>query len=197
MNDREQARDLNAFAHNFIRKKAQELVGHLGFTRSDVEDLQGDLTLDLLQRLPNYDCTKATLRGFIAQVVIRKVANLIRHRTAARRDARLETVSLNREPRLHVDGCAEIRTCLLDVDAYERRMGRAKRSREEQQDLRMDLERLLESLPAHLRDIAIRLRSERKADLIRELGLANSTFHDRYVKPLRQAFERAGLAAYL
>ena len=46
---------IDPYAAGLIRFKARQLVGQAGFTASDRNDLEQDLILDLLRRLPKYD----------------------------------------------------------------------------------------------------------------------------------------------
>ena len=66
-----------------------------GFTESDRDDLEQEMMLDLLQRLPKYNPDRAQRNTFIARVVEHKIATLIEARKAGLRDYRLCRCSLN------------------------------------------------------------------------------------------------------
>ena len=46
---------LNEYARSVIRNKARQLIGKYGFTPDDYEDLEQEMILDLLVRLPKFD----------------------------------------------------------------------------------------------------------------------------------------------
>jgi len=192
-----QANDSNTFIDEYairiIRHKAKSLIGKKGLTKSDLEDIEHDLIVDLLQRLPKYDSDKATRNTFISRLVERKISNILRYRMAERRDCRREEGSLDFEIEMEETGKVFIRTNLVDADEYEIRIGRRNRSRQEENELRLDVESIIAGLPPHLRHICERLKSMSKADAERELGMAHSTFHDQVIRPLREAFAKAGL----
>ena len=73
-------------AAGLIRFKARQLVGKAGFTASDREDIEQELILDLLRRLPKYDPKRAQRNTFIARVVEHRVATLIAAQKAGIRD---------------------------------------------------------------------------------------------------------------
>ncbi len=50
---------IDPYAIRLIKYKARTLVGKAGFTASDREDLEQELILDLLHRLPRYDRNRA------------------------------------------------------------------------------------------------------------------------------------------
>lgn len=91
------------YAAHLIRFKAWVLSRRRAFAGDDQEDIEHDLWLDLLERLPKYAPEKATLNTFIALVVERRVATLIRDRSTEKRSTDREECSLD-EPVLDADG---------------------------------------------------------------------------------------------
>ena len=69
---------IDEYAVQLIRYKARQLVGRVGFTESDRDDLEQELMLDLLRRLPKYNPDRAQRNTFIARVVEHKIATIIR-----------------------------------------------------------------------------------------------------------------------
>ena len=63
-------------------------------------------------------------------------------------------------------------------------------------EIRMDLDRAIASLPDELRDLCERLRDDTMAEIAREMGVPRTTLYDRLSK-LRDAFREAGLEDYL
>jgi len=182
------------YAARIIRHKAKQLIGTAGFTRLDREDLEQEMMLDLLMRLPKFDPNKSTHKTFVARVVERKVSNLIRHRTQEMRDYRRETYSLN-EPIDDGDGGTIERSQTI-ADQHDRRPGRHRRSDQEAVELVLDVQAMLMRLPADLRRLCELLKSGSIADAVREMDIPRTTLNYR-VKKLRKLFEKAGLRDYL
>ena len=86
---------IDEYAVRIIKYKARQLVGRVGFTESDREDLEQEMMLDLLQRLPKYNPDRAQRNTFIARVVEHKIATIIEARKAGLRDYRLCRCSLD------------------------------------------------------------------------------------------------------
>ncbi|RMF23507.1 MAG: hypothetical protein D6760_05195, partial [Deltaproteobacteria bacterium] len=85
----------NQYAARLIRFKARQLCRRPGFTPSDRADIEQEFRVDLLERLPRFDAGKAQLNTFIARVIERKAASIVRHRTAEKRAPEREECSLN------------------------------------------------------------------------------------------------------
>ncbi|MGD9126561.1 MAG: sigma-70 family RNA polymerase sigma factor [Planctomycetia bacterium] len=63
-----------------IRLAAKSLIGKCGITKSDLEDIHQEISLDLLERLPKFDPGKAKWTTFVQRVVKHKVVVLLRER---------------------------------------------------------------------------------------------------------------------
>ncbi|NOT00448.1 MAG: hypothetical protein HOP29_07450 [Phycisphaerales bacterium] len=79
---------ISEYVAKLIRIKAEGLVGHFGFTRSDADDIESELTLHVQSRMTEFNPRRAGVDTFASRIVDRKVVSIIRHRTAARRDYR-------------------------------------------------------------------------------------------------------------
>lgn len=90
---------LSAQTINLIKHKAWSLIGTVGFTWSDRDDLEQELVLDILRRLPRFDPERAQLMTFIVRVVDNKIASMIEARTCPTSDFRLHAYSLNEHVR--------------------------------------------------------------------------------------------------
>jgi len=190
--------ELDPYAVKLIQCKARQLVGNYGFVEADREDLEQDLTVDLLQRLPSFDPARASLHTFIARVVDHAVVSLIEHRSAACRDYRRNGGSLN-DPVGGDDGDDEPAEVgdLIDQDTYLRSTGQPAVSVPDQVALHLDLECFLAVVPPELQDLYRRLDAGRTmTDIARETGLCRDTLHERRRK-LAALAERAGLRVYV
>ena len=132
-----------------VRHKVRKLVGHYGFTASDEPDLQQELAMHVSTRMAKYDPSRGARSTFVDRIVQNKIASIIAHRTAQKRDARRERP--------------------LDPEKEAPQMGFAgERSRMER---RLDVVEAIARLPADLRGIARRLMLDPKADVGRALNL--------------------------
>jgi RNA polymerase sigma-70 factor (ECF subfamily) len=175
------------YARRLIREKAKGLIGRYGFTKSDREDLEQELTLDLLRRLPDYDPERARRTTFSARVVEHRIASIIEHREAARRDWRRCRRSLN-EPIENQDGESAELGETFDADG---------RTRADLSELRLDLAGVLDGLPEQLRQVCRETMAGRTPlELARDFGVDRRTI-TRWKAQLRQRFRDAGLDAYL
>ena len=73
---------LDPYALKHIRFKARQLAGQAGFGAGERKDLEQELFLDLLTRLPQYDPDRARRTTFISRVVANRVSTLIESQKA-------------------------------------------------------------------------------------------------------------------
>jgi RNA polymerase sigma-70 factor (ECF subfamily) len=183
-----QKQGLDRFAAWFVHHKAKQLIGMAGFTKDDLEDLKQDLTLDLLQRLEQFDAGRAQRHTFVVMVVEHRIAAILEHRTAAMRDTRREQCSLN-DPVSDHEGKTVQRHETLDAGFLGR--GDAKPG-----DLAVDIQAVIAGLPRRLQVLCVHLQTKTPAEVARELGMPRMTLYGD-IKRLKAAFERASLGDYL
>jgi DNA-directed RNA polymerase specialized sigma24 family protein len=85
----------DGLATRCIRRKAAAMLGWVGFTRLDAEDIEQELTLAVIQRLPKYDQTRSRMITYISSVVRVAALALIRRRRTAKRNHGRKPVSLD------------------------------------------------------------------------------------------------------
>jgi len=185
---------IDSFAWVVIRRKARQLVGRTGFTAQDREDIEQDLALRLLESLRSYDPAQGHRNAFVTAVVDRAAAKILRDRRTKKRNGG------------HVRSLDTLLRALdWDKDEYDdvahsfeesALVDRLPCGAEERIDLREDLAAVLARLPAELRDLAERLKTQSLSEAARELGVPRTTLQRR-VAQLRQHFEEAGLRDYL
>ena len=155
------------------------MVGHAGIKKQDRDDLVQELMLRLLQSLRLFDAAQADRKSFVTAVVERNAAKILRDRRAKKRDGgRIDWLdvlleALDEEP--------------TDLAIDDRAAGQA--------DLAIDVADLLARLPAGLRDLAERLKTQTLSQVAREMGVPRSTLQRRVAR-LRRHFEEAGLRNY-
>jgi RNA polymerase sigma-70 factor (ECF subfamily) len=187
--------ELSDYAIRHIRHRARQLARTEGIAAQDIEDIRQDLIVDLLERLPKFDPAKATCNTFVARIIDRKVAKLIRDRNCEKRDPRREECSLN-ECIDDGEGGSVERVQTIAADEADRRLGRQARSDQETAELALDVEAVLKRLPDNLRRLCELLKTGSIADAARAMGVPRTTLND-HVKKLREVFEAAGLRDYL
>ena len=82
-------------ARNISHSKARKLVGRFGFMEHDLPDIEQELLLALVKKLPHFDPGIARETTFIMRVVESKIADLINYQQAGCRDWRQRGPSLN------------------------------------------------------------------------------------------------------
>ena len=185
---------LDPHAVRLIRAKSRQLIRRPEFTASDREDIEQELALDLLNRLPRYDATRAKRTTFVDRVVNNRVATLLEARTTAKRGGGVCVASLD-EDIDGEDGHPEPLWATLD-----QRLGCGGAGRDMRDaplhDLRIDVAEAVAALPEDLRDLAEELTQATPTEVARRTGVPRRTVRDR-VAQIRNRFERAGLRVYL
>lgn len=185
MDDRNQIH-LNDYAASLIGFKARMLSRRQAFGRDDRKDIEQDLWLDLLERLPKYDPAKATLNTFIALVVERRVATLIRDRSTEKRSPDREECSLD-DPVLDADGRVVPRHETTSEAASDPARLR---------DLERDMAQVVAGLSDDLRAAALALAFGTQNSVGPELGISRRAMANA-VDELREILRDAGLDQYL
>jgi RNA polymerase sigma-70 factor (ECF subfamily) len=186
---------IDDYAVRIIRYKARQLVGRVGFTESDRQDLEQEMVFDLLRRLPKFKPERAQRNTFIARVVEHKVATIIEAQKAGMRDYRLCSCSLNDRFENEEGGSVE-RIDTINQDDYLQRTGKLSRPISDLRGLSIDVRSAVEKLPPELRELCKRLQVESVTDISRDTGIPRGTIYES-IKKLRTLFEDAGLKDYL
>jgi RNA polymerase sigma-70 factor (ECF subfamily) len=187
---------IDEYAIRLIRKKAGQLVGKVGFTEADREDLEQELIIDLLQRLSKFNPNRANRKTFITRVVTNRVATLIELQKTDRRNYRLYSDSLNDYIDIGGGDLVE-REVTIASDEYLQNTGRCSRPLRELEELSLDIERIIAKLPPKTRNLCERLKREKTiSDVAREMGITRETVYQS-IKELRKSFEKSGVKKYL
>lgn len=186
---------IDEYAARLIRHKAYQLIGTAGFTESDREDLEQEMALDLIMRLPKFDPNKAAHTTFVARVIERKISKLIRHRKQEKRDYRRETNSLSESVETEFGSVERAQT--ISQDEYDRRIGRHGRPEAERLDMHLDVSLAISQLPPDLKPMAERLLTHSITEVASEFGISRGHFYEVAVARLRAIFQDKGLGEYL
>jgi RNA polymerase sigma-70 factor (ECF subfamily) len=177
---------IDTYASRLIRFKSRELSRQPGFSHSDRCDLEQILLTDLIVRLPKFNPAKAQLNTFVARVVERKIASIIRHRTAEMRSPEREECSLD-DTVLDCDGRSVARhQTIPECSSVPQRL----------RELERDVADVLARLPDLHRSIALGLVTGTINSVATELGIPRSAV-ERHIEELKAIFEDAGLREYL
>lgn len=186
--------ELTKYEMDMIRIKANQLSRTSGFTAHDVEDIQQELALELIRRLPMFNPAKARRTTFASMVVRNRIRNLVRDRNAEMRDPRLNGPSLNEIT--HTKEGEEIELIeMVSQDEADIVNGNRTTRPDEGVALRVDVGNVLARLPRHLRQAADLLSRMSVTDAADALGMPRTSFRKQRVRHLREAF--AHLAPYI
>ncbi|MCC6363118.1 MAG: hypothetical protein IT165_06305 [Bryobacterales bacterium] len=161
-----------ATVRGLARMKANAAIGQCGLTTDDREDIEAQLLLALCSRARRFDSKRSSLNTFTCRVMDKEVASIQRYRLARRR------LHLGR-PDL-VDGTALDDLCIASPSAVER------------QEFWLDVHKVVNTLPAQLRETVIALRCGSATEASRMLGTAKSVVYER-IALIRQAFLAVGI----
>jgi DNA-directed RNA polymerase specialized sigma24 family protein len=180
---------------NMIHAKANALAGLYGFTSNDREDIAQELLLACILKLPRLDPGRSCQRTFLHLVVNSQVATLIERQMASRRDYRRCRSSLDDPVKSATGDWVELGET-VSADDDEIQINRGVWWSRERAELRIDVSRVIATLPPELAAIATLLRSVSVVETARRLRVPRATLCRR-LADIRRAFESAGLGLYL
>lgn len=174
-----------------VRTEANRLAGSCGFSYGDRDDIRQELLLDCLVRLRRFNASRSSRRTFLYRVVRHRVGTLRESQSAACRDYRLCTDSLDGPAHL-VTSKSIILGDTTSTDTCEARIGQYSLSSWEREELRIDVNKVISTLPYELAVIANLLRCIGAVDAAHQLGMPRATLYRR-IATIRKAFKAAGL----
>ena len=181
---------------SLITVKAQQLVGHYRLTAPDRDDIEQQVTIEVVRRRSTVDAARAQQMGFLIRLVEHAIADIIESRRAGNRDYRREEGSLDQWVQ-DASGGWELRGEKITEDDAARRTGRPSTSRGDHHDLAIDLADAASRLSPRLRRIFEQYASLGSArEVAKAAGLHHSSVCDA-LKQIKEHFEAAGLEVYL
>ena len=183
---------VDEYAMKRIRAAARRLVRRTGIRAGDIGDVQSELTLELLERLPEYDPARSTFGAFVTCVIRRHAMKIQRARMREMRHPGREECSLN-EDILDERGRRIERAETMSREHDRRRRGRTD---QEKCEMAIDIERMLSRLPRKVRRLCELVKTMTVAEAARRLRLKESTVRSQ-LAALRESFRDAGLEEYL
>jgi DNA-directed RNA polymerase specialized sigma24 family protein len=132
-----------------IRFKVKRLIGNYGFTRSDEEDLRQELAMHVVAGMKTYDATRSSPHTYADRIVTSKIADIIDHSTAQKRDRRRQR----------------------PLDAVPEPASPPERDPLRGSDTKLDVQAAMANLPDDLRAIATLFMNSSEAEVIRKTGM--------------------------
>ena len=193
MVQRESDPELDAWVARVVRKAVRSLLRSPAFSAADREDLEQELTLEVLRQLPRFDPERGRRESFLARVVESRARTLLRRRRAPCRDwrrrASLDDLVKDGEGRR-----VELWRTLAE-DACRARRGLTDDDAESRFDLRIDVAAAVASLPRELRVLCAGLARGSVNGVARSTGSPRRTVRGQ-IDRIRLHFERCGLGEY-
>lgn len=185
---------LGDFEFRVIRQQALKLVGHAGFTKQDLEDLEQELTIRLLKALESFNPAIAHQRSYVTAVVDRSRKKIGRDARAAKRAAK-QTVSIEDQLKDKSDGASPVAESIAESDAFRHRSLSA-RDRQSMLSLATDIAALLRSLPEQQRELAKNLKTASISAVARQSSIPRTTLNDS-VRRLEERFRQSHMEDHL
>jgi RNA polymerase sigma factor (sigma-70 family) len=151
---------------------------------TDTEDLVSDVVVSVLERLPDYDASRARMDTYQNRLIERACTNCLRRRNAAKRGGTRKPVSFRRQDQV--------------VDGQQHKAAGGKRNGTPclQSDLRMDLQAALSDLDSDQQQLCEKVKHRSVVEVAEQEQVVRGTIYRR-LRPVRRVFENLGLAEYL
>ena len=186
---------LDDYSVNLIRYKTRRLIGQAGFSRSDQEDVEQDLSLHLRRQLPKHNPRKGTVKTFINTVLDNKIRTMVSARLTSQFDFRQHDCSL--DEMVEADAGDKVsRAEAIDAEEYLMATGRLNGRTLDVVELRIDVQCAISMLPADLRDLCARLQEKTIVDIAREDGVSRHKI-DELRRRIAFLFLEHGLDEYV
>lgn len=185
---------IDEFTTRLIRRKARQLVGRAGFTRSDVDDIEQELVLKLLRHRGAFNPAQSHWYAFVTTVIERHVATILRDKRMEKRTStRLTSLQIIVED--PINGPSQL-AATIGRRELDNRLGLDTRPEWDSLELTQDTAAVLADLPTEWRDICERLKRLSISAVAREMGVPRTTLCYQ-LRPLRKRFQQADLGDYL
>ena len=186
-----------AYAKTTITFSARKLIGKCGITEADLEDIESEMMLDVLKRLPKHDQHRWSYKTFIPRIVKNKSCHIMRNRCTGKEFFFRGAQSMDAPLKLDVQTRSQPLT-LHDIVSSDSLYGICKLSDYEHSELRSDLAFVISNLSNTQRLCCQAImKGEPIFKIAQAHGIPQSTFYKHVIIPIREAFKDAGLQEYL
>lgn len=162
---------------HLIRIKARKLVGYAGFTHYDLPDLEQEFYIVILEHIHKIDHDQGSTQAFLTCLVERHAGKLVKSRQAQCRDWRLLTSLKDDIGVAPENGEVDAPLNIEEVSAIEAI------------ECQMDVEKLIELLPAELVELAHRLMVMSPQDISKKYSIPRTNIY-REIEKIRRIFKR-------
>jgi len=184
--------EISAYAEKLIQRTARRLVKKLELPKADIEDMEQDLRLELVRRLPAYDPGKSNPATFARMVIQFHAKEIARRHGRPKRCSRLPVISLSEKVSDEDGDVAERAEVITRAD--DKRL--MVHDDTEAIDMAIDVGEAVRRLPEEERELCELLSTMSIPKAARHLGMYEGTLRLR-VEKLRRKFRRAGLEVYV
>ena len=161
---------LNEYARTLIRVKASQLARRPEFSKSDREDIEQDLAIQIYLKTAQYDSNRSSLNTFLARVVDSSVAMMIRDRGRLKRGGGVQKRhSIDHDTPIPSTSCEQ---------------GHLSTS--------LDVASVLDQLPTELRLICCELMIEKRSKVVKQRKTSPCQFASS-LKLIRKHFHKNGI----
>jgi len=157
------------YVTNLISYKLARIDGVLNLTPEDRKDLEQEMLVHLLERWPQFDPERGTVKTFINCALNNRILQLIESRNTHKWGYEKWAVSLDEV----IEGADGFTVKISDAVEHEEcmlRAGRIRLSAIDECELRIDLERVISRLSPELRDLCERLTCQSVFEISQETG---------------------------
>lgn len=159
---------ITPYAEELVRKKSFLLKGRFGYLKSDIDDIQQELFVEIIENHEHYDPEKGSYKTWLNIVVNRKIWRMIRQRQLQKSDFRRKPVSLDNgeeESAWHKDEVLE------DIDP-SCAFNSSKQHEKMPVDERVHLQQAIASLPEDLKEVLDLVSRMTNLEAARQLGIS-------------------------
>jgi RNA polymerase sigma factor (sigma-70 family) len=187
---REARADIRRTILSFVRFRTRRLARTGGFGRSDIPDIYSSLLFKSLKAVETYNPKKGTFHTYLNWVLDNHIRSMIRYCWAQKRNSR-GVVSLTIPVWIEDGHETEKSQTLDDRDRFRHKCIRP-RTQRQIDDLRLDVQSVLQRCRPELREFALALSKANVSQIARDRGVPRTTLH-HLKRQLTRRFEYAGL----
>ena len=197
MIDDQKLQEITEFAAERAEYYSRMLAGHYGYGMDEREDIKQELIFRVLQKIDNYDHTRASWHVYISRVVESKAINMIHASFCKCRDCRKKGYSLNDKMMKRKDNKKKEYIDDIEINDYWSRWGQDRRNKWEDEQMRIDVEKIIdEKVPLRLQWICNELLIKNKSKIAADHGMFRKVLR-RKINMIRRIFNQEGLGGYI
>ena len=186
-----------AYAQTTIEFSAKNLIGKCGICKADLANIESEMMLDVLQRLPQHDSAQWSYKTFIPHIVKNKSCHILRSRCAEKEFLFRNAQSLDAPCTMDVESGNESLT-LHDIVSAESLYSASPLHPILHSNLCSDLAGVMSNLSEIQQECCQAIMNEKPIfDIAKRHGMARGTFYKHVVLPIRKKFFEAGFKEYL